>query len=289
MAEQASINLVAFQGKPGAYSDLACRNVFPGVPTLPCDTFEDTFAAVESGEADRALLPIENSQAGRVADVHQLLPHAKLHIVGEYFLRVNHKLLAPKGATLQTVKHVHSHVQALQQCRGKLRALGMEAVVNADTAGAAREIAISDEITQGALASGLAAEIYGLAILDEAMEDAGHNTTRFLVLSRTEDRPDVSDGGRCVTSLLLEVRNVPAALYKALGGFATNGVNLTKLESYMVDGRFVAAQFYIDAEGHPEDRRMKLALDELSFYAKKLRVLGVYPAHPFRDGAYRGE
>lgn len=276
------INLVAFQGEAGANSDLAARAVFPGVPTLPCRAFEDAFAAVEEGKAERAMIPIENSVAGRVADVHHLLPRSKLFVVGEHFQRVRHQLLGPKGATLAGVKRVHSHIQALQQCRGFLRAHGMEPVVHADTAGAAAEIARTNNPAEAAIASSLAGEIYGLDTLAADIEDADHNTTRFLVLSPTPDMPDLN-GDKCITSLVFRVRNVPAALYKVLGGFATNGVNLTKLESYMVDGRFVAAQFYADAEGHPDEKAMRLALEEMKFFTREMRVLGTYPASPFRS------
>lgn len=275
------IRLVAFQGEPGAYSDLAARSVFPGIATLPCRVFEDAFAAVADGTADRALIPVENSVAGRVADVHHLMPGSGLHIVAEHFQRVNHWLLAPKGASLADVKYVHSHIQALQQCRAALRRHGLEPVAHVDTAGAAAEIARRADPAHAAIASALAAEIYSLDTLLSDIEDAAHNTTRFLVLSRTPQLPDPEDGP-CLTTFVFRVRNVPAALYKALGGFATNGVNLSKIESYMIDGRFVAAQFYADAEGHPDQRGMRLALEELSFFTREIRILGTYPASPFR-------
>jgi prephenate dehydratase len=281
MASDPLIRLVAFQGAPGAYSDLACRAVFPNAATLPCTAFEDAFAAVTEGGADRAMIPIENSVAGRVADVHHLMPLSGLHIVGEHFQRVNHQLLAPKGATLKGLKRVFSHIHALHQCRNLIRELGLEPVVHADTAGAAAEVAARGDKQDSALASSLAAEIYGLEVLKESAEDAAHNTTRMLILSRTAEVPDPGDG-RCITSLVFRVRNVPAALYKAMGGFATNGVNLTKLESYMVAGKFVAAQFYADAEGHPDERPMRLALEELRFFTREMKILGVYPASPFR-------
>ncbi len=276
------IRLVAFQGQPGAYSDLACRAYFPGVTTLPCPTFEDALAAVRDGEADRAMIPIENSLAGRVADVHHLMPKSGLHIVGEHFQRVNHQLLAPKGATLDGIRRARSHVQALGQCRGFLRAQGIEAVVDADTAGSARQVAEKGDPTEAAIASSLCADLYGLEILKADIEDAKHNTTRMLILARVAEVPDVAEGP-CITSFVFRVRSVPAALYKALGGFATNGINLTKLESYMVGGNFVAAQFYADAEGHVDDRSMRLALEELRFFSREVKVLGVYPANPFRQ------
>ncbi len=277
-----SIRLVAFQGQAGAYSDLACRAYFPGVATLPCPTFEDALAAVRDGAADRAMIPIENSLAGRVADVHHLMPKSGLHIVGEHFQRVNHQLLAPKGATLAGIRRARSHVQALGQCRGFLRAQGIEAVVDADTAGSARQVAEKGDPTEAAIASSLCADLYGLEILKADIEDAKHNTTRMLILARVAEIPDLADGP-CITSFVFRVRSVPAALYKAMGGFATNGINLTKLESYMVGGNFVAAQFYADAEGHVDDRAMRLALEELRFFSREVKVLGVYPANPFRQ------
>jgi len=273
-------NTIAFQGAPGAYSDLACRRVFPELRTLPCAAFDDAFAAVRDGRARCAMIPEENSVAGRVADVHHLLPNSGLHIVGEHYERVHHHLLAPKGASLDTVKVVRSHVHALSQCRNIIRELGLRAVVAADTAGAAAEVAKLNDPTQAAIASELAGEIYGLQSLRRNVEDAPHNTTRFFILSREEKR--VSPGGLVVTSFVFRVRNVPAALYKALGGFATNGINMTKLESYMVDGFFAATQFWADVEGHPDERPMRLALEELRFFSKELHIFGVYAGHPLR-------
>jgi len=281
MSNEHLIRLVAFQGQPGAYSDLACRAMFPGVKTLPCGSFEDAFAAVTEGAADRAMIPIENSVAGRVADVHHLMPNSGLHIVAEHFQRVNHQLLAVKGATLQTVKTVRSHVHALGQCRKMIRELKLEAVVAGDTAGAAAEIAQRNDPTVAAIASTLAGEIYGLQVLKADIEDAAHNTTRFLVLSRVGEIPEAGEAP-CITTFVFRVRNVPAALYKALGGFATNGVNMTKLESYMLNGHFVATQFLCDADGHPEQPALRRALEELSFFSSEVRVLGVYPSAPFR-------
>ncbi len=272
---------IAFQGQPGAYSDLACRNAYPGWETLPCPGFEDAFAAVRTGQAELAMSPIENSVAGRVADVHQLLPHAELHIVGEHFQRVEHHLLAPRGATLKTLKTVQSHVQALDQCRKTTKRLGLKRVVAADTAGSAAEVARAGDITRAAVASSLAGKIYGLKSLMKNIEDAEHNTTRFIVLSRRAVDPDPKKGP-VVTSFVFRVRNVPAALYKALGGFATNGVNMTKLESYMVGGHFSATLFHADVEGHPEDRALELALEELRFFSREMKILGVYHAHPYR-------
>ncbi len=275
-------NTVAFQGVPGAYSDLACRSALPRMATLPCPSFEDVFAAVREGQAARAMIPIENSLAGRVADIHHLMPESGLHIVGEHFQRVNHQLLAPRGATLEGLRTVESHVQALSQCRRLIRRLGLKPVVRADTAGAAAEVAERGDPSVAAIASALAAEIYGLDVLKADIEDAEHNTTRFVILSRTPERP--APGGAVITTLVFRVRSVPAALYKALGGFATNGINITKLESYIVDGAFTVAQFYADIEGHPDQRPVALALEELCFFSTEVKVLGVYPASPFRRG-----
>ncbi len=272
---------IAFQGQPGAYSHLACRDYFPDMTPMPTAAFEDTFAAVTSGKAKLAMIPIENSVAGRVADIHRIMPDSGLYITGERFLRVNHHLLAPKGATLKSIRRVHSHVHALGQCGQFLRRHGLEAVVHADTAGAAADIAASGDPTEAAIASELAGEVYGLRSIRANIEDAEHNTTRFVVMSRKPVR--VKHGaGPVVTSFVFQVRNVPAALYKAMGGFATNGINMTKLESYMVDGDFVATQFYADVEGDPRDVSLKLALEELDFFTHKVTILGTYPADPFR-------
>ncbi|HEY4136109.1 MAG TPA: prephenate dehydratase [Alphaproteobacteria bacterium] len=275
-------NSIAFQGLPGAYSDLACREVYPKLATLPTETFEETFAALEKGRVGLAMIPIENSVAGRVADIHQLIPHAtKLHIVGEHFQRVEHCLLAPEGATLQSIKVVRSHIHALSQCRNFIRKMGLKAVVHADTAGAAAELAERNDPTEAAIASTLAAKIYGLKILKTNIEDAAHNTTRFIVLSRAPVDPGPKNGP-VMTSFLFQVRNIPAALYKAMGGFATNGVNMTKLESYIRAGSFDVSMFYADVEGHPSEPAVKLAMEELSFFSDELRIMGVYPAHAFR-------
>ena len=272
---------IAFQGEPGAYSDLACRAVHPEMVTLPCASFEQAFAAVETGRAALGMIPIENSVAGRVADIHQLLPATGLHIVGEHFQRVEHQLLAVPGASLATVRRVHSHVQALSQCRNVIRELRLEPVTYPDTAGAASYVARLGDPAEAAIASALAAEIYGLQILRAGIEDAAHNTTRFIILAREPRVPDPHDGP-VITTFVFRVRNVPAALYKALGGFATNGVNMIKLESYMVGGEFAATQFYVDVEGHPEHQNLRHALEELDFFSREVRILGVYPAHPFR-------
>jgi prephenate dehydratase len=273
--------IIAFQGAPGAYSDLACREVYPDRQTLACDTFEDAIAAVREGRASLAMLPIENSVAGRVADIHHLMPQSRLFIVAEHFQRVNHHLLAPPGATLAGLKTVCSHVQALSQCRNFLRARGLRAMVVADTAGAAADVAARGDPTVAAIASELAGRIYGLDSLQDSIEDEEHNTTRFLVMA-PQPRPLPNDGSLKITTFVFRVRNVPAALYKALGGFATNGVNMTKLESYMVGGRFTATQFYADVDGHPHDRALELAFEELRFFSREVKMLGTYPAHPFR-------
>lgn len=280
-------NKIAFQGQAGAYSDLACRTAYPGMETLPCPGFEDAFEAVRTGRAKLAMIPVENSVAGRVAEPHQLLPHAELHIVGEHFQRVEHHLLAIPGATLKTLKTVQSHVQALDQCRKSTRRLGLKRVVGADTAGSAAEIAKAGDKTRAAIASELAGKIYGLRSLKKNIEDAEHNTTRFLVLSRQAFDPDPRRG-KVITSFVFRVRNVPAALYKAMGGFSTNGVNMTKLESYMVGGRFEATLFYADVEGHPKDRNLALALEELRFFSREVKILGTYYAHPHRLKGNKG-
>ncbi len=275
---------VAFQGEPGANSDIASREVYPECETVPCATFEDALAAIQNGEADLGMIPIENSTAGRVADIHHLLPHANLHIVGEHFLPIHFNLMARKGATLTTITSVESHIHALGQCRRFIRQHGYKPVIAADTAGAARHISETTDLTRAALAPRLAAEIYGLDVLAENVEDEAHNTTRFVILSREETR--VARGnGPVVTTFVFRVRNIPAALYKALGGFATNGVNMTKLESYMVEGNFFATMFYADVDGHPEDAALARALEELGFFTQpgSLKIMGVYPAHAFRS------
>jgi prephenate dehydratase len=272
---------IVFQGEPGANSHIACREAYGDCQAIPCPTFEDAFAAVVSGDADLAMIPIENSVAGRVADIHHLMPISGLHIIGEWFLPIRNQLVAPRGAKLGEIKTVESHIMALGQCRNFLRKLGVRTMVAADTAGAAREVAERGDRTRGAIASRLAAEIYGLDILAEDIEDESHSTTRFIVLSR-EDKRVAAGNGLVITTFVFQVRNIPAALYKALGGFATNGVNMTKLESYMLEGNFFATQFYADVEGHPDDRNLTLALEELEFFSDHLKILGVYAAHPFR-------
>ncbi|MET0182168.1 MAG: prephenate dehydratase [Caulobacterales bacterium] len=275
---------IAFQGEPGANSHVACRNSYPDYEPLPCPTFEDAFAAVSEGKAQLAMIPIENSIVGRVADVHHLVPEAGLYIIGERFMPIRYQLVAPKGATMAGVKRVRSHIQTLGQCRNFLRAHGYAAITTADNAGAAREIADLNDPSEAALAPPLAAEIYGLEVLADDIRDEAHNTTRFLVFAPEPDDAE-PEAGPCVVSFVFRVRNIPAALYKALGGFATNGVNMTKLESYLEGGAFSAAMFYADVEGHPSDRNVRLALDELQFFSSQLKILGVYPADPFRLNA----
>jgi prephenate dehydratase len=277
----AAARRIAYQGEPGANSHLVCKQHYPDAEAVPCASFEDVFAAVESGEADLALIPIDNSIAGRVADIHHFLPTSKLHIVAEHFLRIEFSLMAIEGATLDTIRTVHSHVHALGQCRKVIRELGLTPLVSGDTAGAAREVAEAQDATQAAIAPPLAAEIYGLKIPRSDVEDEDHNTTRFVVLS-PEYVEAPAGTGPVVTSFIFNVRNLPAALYKALGGFATNGVNMTKLESYMVDGEFTATQFLAEVDGHPEDTPLRNALEELAFFTTDVKILGVYPADPGR-------
>jgi prephenate dehydratase len=273
--------LISFQGEPGANSHIAAQEVHPDYEPLPCPTFEDAFAAVQEGQADLAMIPIENSIAGRVADIHHLLPTSGLHIIGEHFLPIHFQLMSVAAADLGTIKHVYSHVHALGQCRKIIRKHGLKPVIAGDTAGAAREVAEFGDPSQAAISPPLAAEIYGLEILAEDVEDEEHNTTRFVVLSRelVEAPPG---NGPVVTSFIFNVRNLPAALYKALGGFATNGVNMTKLESYMVGGHFTATQFLAEVDGHPDDLAVKRALEELAFFTTDVKILGVYPADAFR-------
>lgn len=273
---------IVFQGETGANSHMACRDAYPDYEAIPCATFEDCFSVMADGGAGLAMIPIENSVAGRVADIHHLLPGSNLHIIGEYFMPIRFQLMAPKGATLEGLTTVQSHVHALGQCRNVIRELGLTPVVGADTAGSARQIAERADPKVAALAPEMAAEIYGLDILRRDVEDEAHNTTRFVILSR--DKMEAARNGQpVITTFIFRVRNVPAALYKALGGFATNGVNMTKLESYQLEGQFFASMFYADIEGHPEDPAVALALEELAFFCAELKIVGVYRASPFRD------
>ncbi|MBL8789172.1 MAG: prephenate dehydratase [Rhizobiales bacterium] len=272
---------IAYQGEPGANSHIACVEACPKLEPLPCRTFEDAFQAVQDGTAAFAMIPTDNSVAGRVADIHHLLPQSSLSIVGEHFLPVHHQLLVVKGTKASDLKTVHSHVHALGQCRKVIREMGLQAVVAVDTAGAARELSEVKDKSRAAIATRLAGEIYGLEVMRTDIEDEAHNTTRFVILSN--QRNDAEQGsGPVMTSFVFRVRNVPAALYKAMGGFATNGVNMTKLESYQLEGRFAATQFYAEIEGHPQDRPVRLALEELAFFSSYMRILGVYPASPYR-------
>lgn len=280
----ATAKRVAFQGEPGAFGHQAAREAMPHVEAVPCETFEDAIEAVRSGQTDLAIIPIENSLHGRIADIHHLLPEAGLYIVGEHFLRINLQLLGQKGAPLDGVRTIFSQGPALGQCRKIIREMKLHAQEWHDTAGSARHVASLNDPAIAAVASALAGELYGLEVLKADVEDESHNMTRFVIMARApEHAPHGSD--RVVTSFVFRVRNVPAALYKAMGGFATNGVNMMKLESYQLSGAFTATQFYADIEGHPDDRNVRLALEELQFFSTHLRILGVYPGHPYRTAA----
>ncbi|MGH1397729.1 MAG: prephenate dehydratase [Alphaproteobacteria bacterium] len=273
--------IIAFQGTYGAYSDLACRTVYPDYETLPCETFDAAFKAVQEERADLAMIPVDNTIAGRVADVHHLMPEGDLFIIGEHFQPIRHALLGVKGTSKEIISEVHSHMHALPQCRKFIQKHKLTAHIHADTAGAAEEVAKRGDVAHAALASTLAAEIYGLEILEQDVQDKQANTTRFLILAPDPHIPEIDTPQKIITSLIFEVRNIPASLYKSLGGFATNGLSIAKLESY-VDENFQAAQFYIDVEGHPETREFNRALEELGFYANDVKLLGAYPAHEFR-------
>lgn len=273
-------NTIAFQGSSGAHSDVACRTAYPYMDTLPCPSFEDVFEAVDAGKAALGLIPIENSRAGRVAEIHNILPASKVYFVGEYIHTVRHHLLATKGATLESVKAAYSHSQALMQCRDSLRKLGIAAAPFSDTAAAAEKIAQDKDVSKAALASDLAAELYGLQVLKEDMQDHDDNRTLFVAISKEPTDPNPS--GNIITSILFTARNIPAGLYKALGGFATNGINVLKLESYIQGFDAPTAQFFMSFLGHPSQKPVKLALEELGFFTQKVRVLGVYPADKTR-------
>lgn len=272
---------VAFQGSLGAYSDMACRSVLPDFEPLPCETFEEAFAAVPEGRAALAMIPVENTVAGRVAAVHYLMPKSGLYAIAEHYQPVEHHLLAVPGAKLADIKKVYSHVHALPQCKQWISEHNIQPVVRSDTAGAAEEVAKLGDKSIAAIASKLAGDLYGLESLAADIADLRGNTTRFLVLSPTPKRPPAGKEA-CITTLIYRVRNVPGALFKTLCGFATNGVNITRLESYLTDGGFSMAQFWIDVEGHPDERSLKLALEELAFFAEECQILGVYPASPVR-------
>ncbi len=280
-------HVIAYQGEPGAFSHQSCQAVYPDWEPLACATFEDAFAAVAEGRAALAMIPIDNSIAGRVADIHALLPRSELNIVGEFFLPVHFQLMGVPGARIEDLRTVQSHIHALGQCRKLIRRLGLKAQVAGDTAGSAREVAAAGDPSRASLSPRLAAAIYGLAILAEDVEDEVHNTTRFVVLSREPSA--APNSGAVVTTFMFRVKNLPAALYKGLGGFATNGVNMTKLESYMVEGEFTATQFLADIEGHPDDPAVRRAFDELQFFSREFRLLGTYPAHPFRSDSAHAE
>jgi len=272
---------IAFQGQHGAYHEQAALEIYPNAKTVPCETFVETFDSTKEGKTDLSVIAVDNTLAGRVADVHRLMPQTGLHIIGETFLTIRHALLGVKGATIEGLTDIHSHIHALPQCQNIIAELGLKQHVRADTAGAAKDIIKQGDPTQAAIASTLAAEIYDMDILKEDIQDADHNTTRFLFVSKEAHIPEYDDSKTYVTSFLFEVRNIPASLYKAMGGFATNAINMTKLESY-VDENFQAASFYADVIGHPEERSLQLAMEELGFFAKNVQLLGTYEAHSFR-------
>lgn len=274
---------ISYQGCPGAYSDMACRNLCPDMETYPCNTFSDAFDALEDARVDFAMIPIDNSIAGRVADIHHLLPNNDFFIHKEHFMPIHHCLLSVPGSKVEDIQRIYSHVHALPQCRKYTKHLNAEEIIYGDTARSARKVSEMGDKTCAAIASSLTADLYGLDILAENIEDEKHNTTRFILLSKKENVPDYEDDKRYITSLLFEVRNLPAALYKGLGGFATNGINMTKLESYMTEGKFTSTQFYCEAEGHPHTQGFKYALEELSFYATRIRSFGTYVADPKRQ------
>ncbi len=277
-----TIKKIGFQGAKGANSEIAIRDMYPGVDAVPCDTFEDAFNALAAGDVDLAMIPIENTLAGRVADIHHLLPQSSTYIIGEYFLPIRFDLMVLPGVKIEEIETVYSHVHGLGQCRKIIREHGWKAVVGGDTAGSAKLVSERGDRTIAALAPALASEIYNLETLAENVEDAAHNTTRFVILSRDEKWAEQGNGP-VITTFLFQVRNIPAALYKAMGGFATNGVNMTKLESYQLGGAFTATQFYADVEGHPDDPNVKLALEELGFFTDEFKILGVYSAARQRE------
>ncbi len=280
MAE--TTNIIAFQGLEGAYSHLSCRHVFPDMRAIACETFAEAMFMVERGDAKLAMIPLENSTAGRVEEMYRLMPSTHLHIIGEHFEPINHCLLALKGAQLSDIKTVTSHPQALAQCDQHIHELGLEPIAGYDTAGLACEIAQGSDKSRAAIASSLAAELYDLTILRENFQDVTGNTTRFLILSKDAGLPDFDASVPFITSLMFTVRNIPAALYKALGGFATNGINMVKLESYMGSGVPKGSSFHLDVEGHPSEQLMQYALKELAFFTQEMRIMGTYVAHPFR-------
>ncbi len=275
-------NIIAYQGVEGAYSHLSCRHVYPNMNAKACGSFVDAMFMVERGEAKLAMIPMENSTAGRVEEIYRLMPKTQLHIIGEHYEPVNHCLLGLKGSSIGQLKTISSHPQALAQCHDNIRNLGLEEIAGLDTAGSAYELSQNPEPTHASIASSLAAELYDLDVLQENFQDVDGNTTRFLILSKEQGMPALESEKTYITSLMFTVRNIPAALYKALGGFATNGINMVKLESYMGGGATKGASFHLDVEGHPDDRFMRYALQELDFFTKEVRNLGTYEAHPFR-------
>jgi prephenate dehydratase len=274
---------IAYQGVEGAYSEQACKSAYPNYTPISCETFQEAMWLVEQGDADLAMIPLENSTAGRVEEIYRLIPKMALHVIAEHYEPVVHCLLGTKDAKIEDLVCVGSHPQALAQCHNNILNLGLEAIAKLDTAGAAKELATYHDKTKGAIASKLAAEIYGLQVLREHFEDVQGNVTRFFILSNENIIPLYHDNQDYVTSLLFQVRDIPAALYKALGGFATNSVNLLKLESYPMEGTLQASQFHIDLDGHPQEKKLKLALEELAFFADDVRMLGTYKAHKFRE------
>ena len=272
---------IAYQGVAGAYSHIASMTVYPGQEYLPCDTFEKAMKLVSEGEADLAMIPVENSNAGRVSDVHFLLPQTGLHIIGEFFLPINHQLLGLPGTKLADVKSASSHPQALAQCSEFLKRHGIKPTARIDTALSFEDVLKFQDKSIAAIASKLAGEIYGLDVVAPNVENARNNTTRFLIMAREPEIPE-DDGGAFITSFIFKAKNIPAALYKALGGFATNGINITKLESYLLEGKFVSAQFYAEIESHPSRKAFQNAFDELKFFSESIHVLGTYRANKYR-------
>lgn len=275
--------VIAYQGVEGAYSHLACKNAFPASISIACDTFVDAMKLVEAGTAELAMIPLENSTAGRVEEIYRLIPRMELHIIKEHFQPVKHCLLGVKGSSLETITSVASHPQALAQCHRNITQLGLKAEAKFDTAGSAKEIKTLNDTTRAAIASQMAAHLYGLEILNDNFGDFNGNVTRFIVLAKNEEVPAYDASKDYITSLVFQVRDIPAALYKALGGFATNGVNLIKLESYNFEGTLHVSQFHLDIDGHPEEKSLRLALEELRYFAKEIKVLGIYEKHPYRN------
>ena len=274
---------VAYQGVKGAYSHLACYEEYPEYEAIACKSFDETMYLVEEDEVDIAMIPMENSTAGRVEEIYRLIPKMNLYIIGEYFEPVNHCLLALPGAKLEDIKSVSSHPQALAQCKSHIKKYNLEAKAKFDTAGSAEELVKMQDKTHSAIASSLAAKIYDLEILEEEFQDLKNNTTRFLVLSKEHIVPEFDEKNSHITSIIFEVSNIPAALYKVLGGFATNGVNIIKIESYSGSGTLTISQFHIDIDGHPQELNVKQALEELAYFANSVKMLGTYIPHSMRE------